>query len=242
MGGTLLATDLDGTLLGSPEALAAFTERLAANRRRLRLAYVTGRTRTSVAALVAEGALPVPDYLLASVGTSLHEALAPYPDPHWRQAIRPGWSAARVRAVAAMLPALTPQPASHQDAFKCSYRLARGREADALAHLKTALHAHRVAARLVVSSGRDVDLVPRRAGKGNAVRYLAARLGIPLERVLTCGDSGNDRDMLELGCQAAIVGNALPEIARLPLVGVYRCRASHAAGVLEALERLGWVD
>ncbi|MNY71711.1 phosphoglycolate phosphatase [compost metagenome] len=73
------------------------------------------------------------------------------------------------------------------------------------------------------------------------MRYLARRAGVALAEVLTCGDSGNDREMLELGCPAALVANALPEVARLSLPGVYRCRSAHAAGVQEALEHLGWL-
>ena len=74
---------------------------------------------------------------------------------------------------------------------------------------------------------------------GNAVHYLAKRLRLPLASVITCGDSGNDREMLALGCKAAIVSNHEAELTDLVGQGVYRTRAPYAAGVHEALRHYG---
>jgi hydroxymethylpyrimidine pyrophosphatase-like HAD family hydrolase len=92
----------------------------------------------------------------------------------------------------------------------------------------------------VYSGGRYLDLLPAGGGKGTAVRYLAARLGLPLEAVLTCGDSGNDREMLTMGCHAATVSNHGPELADLG-GALYRARLPYAGGVHEAMQHFGLV-
>ena len=88
-----------------------------------------------------------------------------------------------------------------------------------------------------------LDVVPAAAGKGNAIAYLMRRYGIPLGRVLACGDSANDRDLLSLGCPAVVVGNALDELLGGPLPAtVYRASGCGPDGILEALAHYGWLE
>ena len=42
-----------------------------------------------------------------------------------------------------------------------------------------------------------LDVMPKGVNKGEGVRYLAKRLGIPMEAVIACGDSYNDLSMIE---------------------------------------------
>ncbi|WP_206199287.1 HAD family hydrolase [Parasulfuritortus cantonensis] len=75
-GRVLIATDLDRTLIPngaapeSPGARALFA-RVAA-RPDVVLAYVTGRHRALVEAAIAEYGLPVPDYLIGDVGSTVY--------------------------------------------------------------------------------------------------------------------------------------------------------------------------
>lgn len=61
-------------------------------------------------------------------------------------------------------------------------------------------------ARLVRTAERYLELVPTDACKGAAVRWLAAHLGIPMERVVAVGDHDNDIEMI----RAAGLGVAMP--------------------------------
>jgi hydroxymethylpyrimidine pyrophosphatase-like HAD family hydrolase len=79
--------------------------------------------------------------------------------------------------------------------------------------------------------------LPSGAGKGAALAYLRrSRLG-STTRILVCGDSGNDLDMLTLGLPAVVVSNASPEVraAALPPT-VYQAQAPYAGGILEAID------
>lgn len=238
----MLATDLDGTLVGAAEPLSALNAELGRLGDRLMLVYVTGRSLPSVLGLIAAQNLLIPRYIIAGVGTSIHRGPAWEPDAQWDRRLARHWSAERVRASASFFPALIPQSPECQAPFKCSYFLPEEGASRTIASLQDTLRIQRVSARLIYSSGRDLDILPVRAGKGNALRYLATRLGVPMAAVLTCGDSGNDRDMLSLGGPAAVMANAQPELlASLPS-GAYRCKAPFASGILEAMEHFGWLS
>jgi len=90
----------------------------------------------------------------------------------------------------------------------------------------------------VIVSDRNVDIIPAAAGKGPALKYLVSRLNLPSEKVLVCGDGGNDLDMLQMGYRGVIVANGeiLPSL--LPST-VYRASRPHAGGILEALQHYG---
>lgn len=235
----LMAVDLDGTMLGDAVALRQLNARL--RRRRPFLAYVTGRTLSSAMALLASSELLAPDYLACDVGGSIRYAPAWDTDRFWHRKLSRGWNASRVWALCRVFPQLTPQPCSHQAEHKVSFHLPEASSTSVLPQLRDELRRQRVAARCVYSSGRDLDILPARSGKDRAVAYLAGRLGFEPDQVFVCGDSGNDRDMLNAGFCAAAVANAQPELQAGLAPDVYRCRAAHAAGVEEALRHFGFL-
>lgn len=238
----LLATDLDGTLVGDAAALSRLNTEIERLGDRLVLVYVTGRSYVSVQRLMAAQDLLVPRYIIAGVGTSIHQGPTWETDAHWVRRLSQSWSAERVRAIASFFPTLMPQPPECQGPFKASYYLPEQHAERTLSALQDTFRIQRVSARLVYSSGRDLDILPARAGKGNALRYLATRLGISLSMTMACGDSGNDRDMLSLGGPAAVMANAQPELlAPLPM-GAYHCQEGYAAGILEAMGHYGWLS
>lgn len=61
----------------------------------------------------------------------------------------------------------------------------------------------------VTSSWWDnIEIVPRNASKGNALRTLATSLNIPMDEVMVFGDSDNDLSMLEAAGVSVAMGNA----------------------------------
>jgi sucrose-phosphate synthase len=92
-------------------------------------------------------------------------------------------------------------------------------------------------ARVIHSHGMFLDLLPVRASKGLAVRYIADKWAIPLQQVLVAGDSGNDEDMLRGRLLGVVVGNHHPELDKLRgFERIYFAQAMHARGILEAVE------
>jgi hydroxymethylpyrimidine pyrophosphatase-like HAD family hydrolase len=89
---------------------------------------------------------------------------------------------------------------------------------------------------VIYSSHRDVDVLPERAGKGNAAAYLADYWQFPRKQVIVCGNSGNDLTMYQQGFRGVVVANGHEELKRLPDANVYYSRKSFARGVIDGVE------
>lgn len=60
-----------------------------------------------------------------------------------------------------------------------------------------------------------IDVLDGHADKGTALALLAAHLGIPLARVVACGDSRADLSLLQTAGTAVAVGDAPDELRRV---------------------------
>lgn len=90
---------------------------------------------------------------------------------------------------------------------------------------------------IVQGSPKNVEVTAAGVDKGEALRALADRLGVPHESTLAVGDSENDRAMLQKAGVAAVMANGMPEIRALARL-VSKADCDHD-GVAEILETLG---
>lgn len=240
----LFATDLDGTLLGNPEATQRFKtawEALSPEARPL-LVYNSGRLVDDLRRFADDGVLPPGDYWIGGVGTEVYEVAARRRLRDFDTHLAQGWDLAVVRRVAAAFPGIKPQPAEFQNEFKCSWYLPNAPHA-ALRELKRRLTEAGVEVQIVYSSSRDLDILPRHATKGGALAWLCERLVLPMDGVLVAGDTGNDASMFRLtGVRGIIVENAHPELYEATVdIPIYSSRRILADGVLDGLCHYGVV-
>ena len=235
----LFSTDLDGTLLGNPESTHRFKhtwESLDPAARPL-LVYNSGRLLADMREkLVGEGILPVPDYYVGGVGTQIQEGHSNAPLADYASHLRAGWDRAVVENLLVNVPGIRPQSAEFQNEFKSSWFLDSA-PAEVLENIRQSLKQAGLRTSLVYSSNRDLDILPANANKGGALRWLCARLAIPLDTVLVAGDTGNDSGMFHLpGVRGIIVENAHPELFEAAVdLPVYASRKIMADGVLDGL-------
>lgn len=240
----LLATDLDGTFIGDDAAMHALWSEL--EDAGIIVAFSTGRHLPSIEGFYAEqNTSRRADLCVCMVGTEIwHRHGDGYVrDDGWSAQISQAWDRDRVAAIVAEVPAVTPQDDEWQSDFKSSWYLDDGAAAG-LAHIERRLAEEGLEAKVVYSVDRFLDLLPARSGKGEAVRHAAERLGVPSDAVVTCGDTGNDLDMMrpELGFRSIAVGNAAPELASFSAPNVYHASARYAGGIREGLVNFGWID
>lgn len=238
----LFSTDLDGTLIGNPESTRRFRlawENLSPNERPL-LVYNSGRLVPDVEQLIVAEQLPRPDYLIGGVGTQIHEVRTGSRLPEFDELLRPEWNLEAVKSILGRVPGIVEQPAQFQNDFKSSWYLHRATRAT-LDKLAAELSAAGLKTSIVYSSLRDLDILPLAATKGNALRWLYTRLGIPAEQVLVAGDTGNDSSMFLLpGVHGIVVENAQPELFEAVVeIPVYCSRQIIADGVLDGLRHFG---
>lgn len=232
----LLACDIDATLTGDAEGAARFARWARTRPASLRFVVATGRPVTEARRVLSDWGLPRPDALVTSCGSEIWRWSGPGRLALCRDyAAGLDWPRADVASALERAGAAWQAPCEQR-----RWKLSCLGDAAEAARLAGGLRAAGLAARVVPSHGRLIDILPRAAGKAAALRFEAARAGVGLHRCIAAGDSGNDADMLAAvgtgGGHAILPANALAEIAGL---AGYRAAAAHADGVLEGLARIG---
>jgi mannosylfructose-6-phosphate phosphatase len=230
----LIATDLDGTLLGDDAALREFSTWYEPIRSRVRLAYSSGRFLDSVRESIRLSNLPTPDAVICGVGTEIFDVAAGTTIDEWPR-LRGGWDAEIVAKICLAEGKLQPQPQRFTSQHKVSFY---GYDLDEafFDRLSQRLFAAGQSVSIVYSSRRDLDVLPAGVDKGAAAAFLARRWGIDRARVVVAGDSGNDLAMFGQGFCGIVVGNAQPELRSCREQGVYHAVGHFAAGVIEGLQ------
>jgi len=235
-------SDLDQSLLGDAEALEQYLKMLQANRKQLSFGIATGRRFDSALAVMRKNRIPAPDILISGLGTRIHYGKSLTEDDHWVNHIDHDWNPRKITQTLAGLPGMEPQPEEMQSYFKLSYYYQpdKGPSVDEIIAL---LHQQEITANVICSFGQYIDIVPTRASKGQALRYVALRLDIPLEQILVAGGSGADEDMMRGNTLAVVVANRHEEeLSQLVnLEWIYFARKAHALGILEAIDHYGFL-
>ncbi|MEO7415119.1 MAG: HAD-IIB family hydrolase [Opitutaceae bacterium] len=238
----LFSADLDGTLLGNPESTQRFKhawETLDPERRPL-LVFNSGRIANDTLTFVTARKLPVADFIIGGVGTELFDGRERRVVPEFTAQFGEGWDLAKVEAIMRAMPGVELQPPEFLHPYKSSWYLHRA-DRQKIDELRDRFKEAGLDVVVVYSSLRDLDVLPRRADKGNALAWLCRRLSIPLEQVLVAGDTANDAGMFLLpGIKGIVVENAQPElfeaVVKLP---VFVATKIMADGVLEGLKHFG---
>lgn len=239
----MIVSDIDGTLIsetGDHTGLEALVARLRDRGHRFGFALATGRSLDKVREVVTAHRLPTPDIVISSVGTYIYYGLdAKSLDKGWLAHIDYRWEPDALRERLAALPGLALQEEANQNPFKLSYYV----HDPGLDAMRIADHLGRMADQvsILVTQSAFLDVLPKRASKGRAIRYLARKWSIPLSHVVVCGDAGNDLDMFTVAARGIVVGNHSSELEVLRgMRRVYFASAQSAAGILEGLEHFGF--
>ncbi|WP_295879571.1 HAD family hydrolase [uncultured Thiohalocapsa sp.] len=230
-------TDLDQNLLGDPDALADFIRVIRENRKCTSFGIATGRRLDSALATMRRYGIPRPDVLITGLGTEIYYAPQLTRDYAWSRYIDYLWYPRRVRDALADLPGIERQPRTEQSRFKVSFYI-DPEVSPSLDEIASLLHQADLHVQLNLSFGQFLDVVPARASKGLALRYVADQWGIPLEHCLAAGGSGADEDMMRGNTLAVVVANRHhEELSQLiDTDGIYFAEAPYAAGIMEAIE------
>jgi sucrose-phosphate synthase len=232
-----LFTDMEQSLIGNPADLARFSAVIREQHKNMTFGIATGHRIDTALAQIRKHRIPQPDVLISGLGTKIHYGHDLTEDNYWTDHIDQDWSRKKILRTLASVPGLRLQPKSEQNSFKISWYFDPKAGAD-LEDIVTLLRQKELTVNVVLSFGQFLDIIPSRASKGQALRYVAHRLDIPLERILVAGGSGADEDMMRGNTLAVVVNNRHhEELSQLVEQDkVYFAEQKYAGGLLEALE------
>ncbi len=237
----LLITDIDDTLVGDDAALTELMGILERHQDILGWGIATGRCLDRALGALAEYGIPVPDIIMASVGTEIYYGAGYTPDNGWQQHLTYQWKPELIREALSGLDFLYKQNEEDQRRFKISYFMED--DPEYLSKVHQTLQEKKLRYHLEFSNGQFLDILPYRASKGKAVRYLSYKWEIPLPDIIVCGGSGNDAVMLRGDTSGVVVGNYSKELE--PLKGLRRMYFSekeYAAGIIDGIHHYGFTQ
>lgn len=230
----VLATDLDGTLIPLEEHaqnrtdLRALESQLAGHQ--LQLVFVTGRRFESAVEAITQYDLPIPEWILCDVGTSIYQVDSSSPAQsdvskrfrysetyHAHLTSRLGEHSTvtlqqRLKSLAAKL-SLQTQESEKQSPFKLSYYADALRLTEIHAQLESYLSEHGLPYSIVSSEDPFngdglIDFLPKGVHKGHALQWWSSHTAMDDEHIIYAGDSGNDLAAFNSGYQSIVVANA----------------------------------
>ncbi len=237
----LIVCDIDNTLLGDDDGLRDLLNVVRSANGKIGLAVATGRRIDSAIKILKKHQVPVPDLLITAVGSEIHYGYRLIEDPTWNQHTEYRWRPEALRNIMSMFPGLKLQSASEQRNHKISY-LVDLKKAPSMREISAQLRKRDLHAKIIFSHQAYLDLLPVRASKGLAVRYISIKWGIPPERILVAGDSGNDEEMLRGNTLGVVVGNYSSELSRLKgKPNIYFANGEYSKGILEGMQHYGFL-
>lgn len=206
------------------------------NQKDIVFGIATGRNREITRQAFIDYNLPSPDISICAAGSEIYYTEKFIPDNGWKSHIDYQWKRNDLESALSGFRGIRLQEAAAQWEFKLSYYVEPNFNADDLANLYKFLDDNKLRAKILLTENKFLDILPFRASKGNAVRYLSYKWKVPLEQFITAGNSGNDKDMLEGKARGIVVANYSPEMEELKNNKfIYFTRFPLAKGVLEGI-------
>ncbi|MFZ5760270.1 MAG: HAD-IIB family hydrolase [Thermodesulfobacteriota bacterium] len=230
----LLITDIDNTLEGDSDSLQRLLALLHQHRTTLAWGVSTGRSLELTLDIMTTHHIPIPDVLICSVGTEIYYGPNLRIDKGWQQHISHRWKPEDIKKTLGDLDFLALQPDEGQRRCKISYYM--GDRQDLLELVRQRLGHAGLPCTVIYSHGRFLDILPQRASKGKAIKYLKYKWEFAADDIMVAGDSGNDEDMLRSGCSALVVANHSRELDHLRgHRRIFFSKERHAAGIIDGL-------
>ena len=236
-----LICDIDNTLTGNDERLGDLMSMLHLHHDDIGFGLATGRTIESALQIIRDYQLVLPDIIISSVGAEIYYRGNKIADKEWETHISARWDRAKIKQILDEQDFLTYQQQETQRDYKISYFMAPKK--DRLAQIHALLTQNKCRYNLIYSHDKFLDILPHRASKGKAVRYLIYKWGLDPKSIVVGGDSGNDEEMLLTPTLGIVVANHTAELDILKnRKNIYFSKQKYASGILDGLAHYQFVE
>ncbi len=238
----ILICDIDNTLIGDDGGLRELLRILKQQSPPLAFGVATGRNLESTLKVLKASGVPLPDLVITSVGSEIHYGPKVSEEIGWSRHINYRWNRDAIHAAMREIPGVRLQPKAGQRKHKISYYV-EPLSWPGLHWLKQHLGKHDINVSVIFSHNEYLDLLPIRASKGSAIRYIADKWELPLKSIIVVGDSGNDAEMMRGDVLAGVVGNYQPELEKFRnKSNVYFAEGKCAWGIIETVKHYNFLE
>jgi len=228
----LLCTDLDRTLIpNGPQAESAAARKWfnkLTQREEVSLVYVTGRDKSLVLQAIKNYQLPVPDFVIADVGSTIYhiENNVWHHIEKWDDEIADDWngkSNAYLQGLLKTFSDIRIQDYSRQKPHKLSYYVPLyAAYEEIFTKINACFEKENIKANLIWSIDESaniglLDILPASANKKHAIEFLMNLYNFSLDETLFAGDSGNDISVMASPIHSVLVANATDEVKKTAL-------------------------
>ncbi len=238
----LIVSDIDHTLIGDENSLTKFVSVIENIDNDIGFAVATGRSVDSAYKILEKNGIPYPDIFITSVGAEIYynfQGRVIY-SKGWHAHIKHQWHREKIVKLLSAFDFLEYQEEENQRKYKISYYSSDVPEY--LEMVNGLLIQNKIKANVIFSHGQYLDILPYRASKGKAIRYLAYRWNIPFENILVAGDSGNDSEMLKGELLGVVVANYSSELEVLKgQKRIYFSKKKYAAGIIDGINHYNFL-
>lgn len=225
----LLCTDLDRTLIpNGPQAESAIARKWfnqLTQRDEVSLVYVTGRDKALVLQAIKNYQLPVPDFVIADVGSTIYriEKNHWHHIEQWDDEISKDWNGKSNKFLQGLLknyPELRIQEYSRQKPHKLSYYVPLyTNQNKVLNEINSCFNNEGIQTNLIWSIDEAaniglLDILPMSANKKHAIEFLMKLYRFSLDETIFAGDSGNDISVMASPIHSVLVANASDDVKK----------------------------
>lgn len=202
--------------------------------------FATGLSYDESREVIERLDMPRPAILITGLGSEIHYGWkTPIKDEVWERQARYRWNRDGALEVVTRIEGLTLQSAERQHPLKISLLLESGVKLSRSA-IQRQLREAGISAKVIISSGCFVDVVPIRSGKDVALRYIQMKWGIDPASIYYYGVYGNDGSVVRGRNLSAIAADADPVLRRLrDRPRLHCCEQPGLAGFFEGLDFYG---
>lgn len=233
-----IISDLDGTLVDGQKSdgLEEFRQWVIEHDNKVVFGIASGRNREITKQALNYYNFPTPDILICSAGSEIYYTDKFIADKGWESHIDYQWKRNELQNALSKFPGLTLQEPAAQWPYKLSYYVGDNFSEDQLKSIYNFLDEWKLRAKILLTENKYLDVLPFRASKGSAIRYLSYKWKMPIENFITAGNGGNDKDMLHGKVKGIVVANYSQELEVLRKnKSIYFTINPLAKGVLEGI-------
>ncbi len=230
----VLATDIDGTLIGHGGEQAVRDYLL--DHPELGVIYLTGRTLSNAHAIICRYGFPTPLAIATDVGADIFWGPNLEADELWAFEQRRNWSPRRLRSALGEISGVAYRGRSSH--WRIAFEL---EDPSVLPLVKECLAEHHLLVRtLWYPDEQRLDVLPCTALKSRALQHILQRIRVKSQNCFVAGDAENDGDMLASRYPGVLVANGEARVRECLPEWIVRSRYPGALGVLDALRQ--WLE